>query len=140
MIVAADKVRPSNVQGREARVAGMIEYLRKVVLQAPERGERLHAIFMDSRRTYLGDDRLGQGDVAALTLRMRELFRKALAVEASAIIIAHNHPSGVCRPSKHDIVATQRLAEIAKALDIELLDHLIFTHNAVYSMRAGGNL
>ena len=118
----------------------MIQYLRSVVLQAPERAERFHAIFVDAERRYLGDAAMGQGDLGALTLRMRELFGRALSVGARAIIIAHNHPSGDCRPSQNDIAATKRLSSIGEALDIELLDHLIFTSQSVYSMRAGGKL
>ena len=140
MNTSLDRSRSLGVQARNTRLTSMIEYLRRVVLQAPERGERFHAIFMDAERRYLGDEPMGRGSLVGLKLRMRELFGRALAVEASAMIIAHNHPSGICRPSQIDIEATRRLAEIAKALDIELLDHLIFTHNAVYSMRAGGNL
>jgi DNA repair protein RadC len=129
------KVDPS-----EARLSAMIEYLRGVVLQAPERGERFHAVFVDANRRYLYDGSMGVGEVSALTVRMREIFGRAIAVGAAAIIVAHNHPSGDCRPSATDISATRRLASIGAALDIELLDHLIFTHQSVYSMRAGGVL
>lgn len=124
----------------EAQLSAMIEYLRSVVLQAPERGERFHAIFVDANRRYLSDGSMGVGEMSALSLRMRDIFGRALAEGARAIIIAHNHPSGDCRPSAHDISATRRLASIAAALDIELLDHLIFTRQSVYSMRAGGDL
>ncbi len=140
MILAPVRTKARVNNTREAQLAAMIEYVRGVVLESPTRGERFHAIFVDSRRAYLGDEAMGHGAASALTLRMRDFFTKALSVGASAIIIAHNHPSGDCRPSKLDIDATLRLAEVARALDIELLDHLIFTHNAVYSMRAGGNL
>lgn len=126
--------------GREAQLAAMIAYLRTVILRAPFDEERLHAIFVDQRRFFLGDAGLGSGGASALSLRMRELFSKALYYQATGIIIAHNHPSGHCRPSPQDIEATRRLSEVARALDIELLDHLIMTEAAVYSMRAGGDL
>ena len=140
MIVTPIRDRSVFSESRETQLTATIEYLRSVVLSSPERGERFHAIFVDSRRAYLGDEAMGHGAASALTLRMRDFFSRALSVGARAIIIAHNHPSGDCRPSKLDIDATLRLSAIASALDIELLDHLIFTHNAVYSMRAGGNL
>jgi DNA repair protein RadC len=111
-----------------------------MVLASPVGGERFHAVFVDARRGYLYDTAMGHGSAWTLTVRMRELFGKALAAEASGMIVAHNHPSGDCRPSQADIQATSRLNDIAKALDIELLDHLIITESAVYSMRAGGNL
>ena len=140
MIMAPVRARAPAVDNGEARLSAMIEYLRSVVLEAPERGERFHSIFVDAQRRYIGDASMGQGEIGALTLRMRELFGRALSVGANAIIIAHNHPSGDCRPSQNDIAATRRLASIGEALDIELIDHLIFTQRCVYSMRAGGQL
>ena len=117
-----------------------IGFLRKMVIAGGNDMERFHAMFFDARGTYLGDDALGQGRAGGLTVRQRELFEGALAFGASGIVIAHNHPSGVCRPSSQDIEATRRLSTVAQALDIQLLDHLIFTAHSVYSMRAGGNL
>ena len=140
MIETPVRAEETHDEVRESRLAAMIDYLRSVVLTSPAGGERFHAIFVDTRRAYLGDEAMGRGEGSALTLRMRDLFGHALSLGASGIIIAHNHPSGDCRPSQYDIDATKRLATIASALDIELLDHLIFTHTSVYSMRAGGNL
>lgn len=140
MIITPIRAKQRHCDAREARLSAMIEYLRSVVLAGPNHIERFHAIFVSSDRAYLGDEPMGEGRVAALSLRMRDLFGRALSVGATGIIIAHNHPSGNCRPSKIDIDATHRLAAIAMALDIELLDHLIFTTDAVYSMRAGGDL
>lgn len=97
-------------------------------------------MFLDEQRAYLDDAPMGSGCAGSMSVRMREIFGHALAVGASGILVAHNHPSGQCRPSQFDIDATRRLKTVAQALDIELLDHLIFTQDAVYSMRAGGNL
>jgi len=108
-----------------------------MVIAEPFEAERLHVLFVDERRSYLGDSPMGLGGASSLSVRMRELFTKALSLRANGIVVAHNHPSGLCRPSRSDIVSTQRLEKVATALDIELIDHLIFTHGAVYSMRAG---
>ena len=124
----------------EPRNAAMIAYLRDIVLAPPVCYERGHAIFVDTNRGWLGDARCGIGTMSALTLRMRALLGEALRHDAAGIILAHSHPSGHCRPSGCDIAATHRLAEVAGALDIKLVDHLIFTADAVYSMRAGGVL
>jgi DNA repair protein RadC len=115
----------------------IIDFLRAMVITQPFETERLHVLFVDQRRSYLGDSPMGSGGTSSLSLRMREVFTKALSLRAHGIVVAHNHPSGLCRPSRSDIVSTRRLEQVAKALDIELLDHLIFTHGAVYSMRAG---
>lgn len=127
-------------QRRKTQSAAMIDYLRSIILSGPCAHERFHAIFLDEQSAYLADHSLGQGDLTSLKLRMRELFGAALSVGASGIIIAHNHPSGNCRPSWRDIESTKRLKEIAIALDIRLIDHLIITESEAYSMRAGGDL
>lgn len=131
----ADHARPTT----HAQWA-MVNYLRQAVLAPPAIHERGHAIFVDAQRTWLGDAAFGIGGMATLSLRMRELFGEALRLRANGIILAHNHPSGQCRPSGCDIAATQRLQHVAHALDITLIDHLICTADAVYSMRAGGVL
>ncbi|MEO0463141.1 MAG: JAB domain-containing protein [Pseudomonadota bacterium] len=115
----------------------LVDELGRMVLEPGGNTEQFCAAFLDHNRSVLGRVQLGLGCEGALTFRMRQLFESALSRGASAIIMAHNHPSGDCRPSKQDIDATERIAWIARALDIELLDHLIFTETAVYSLRAG---
>lgn len=122
---------------RSHRDHAMIDFLRAMVIAKPFEAERFHALFVDEKRSYLGDAPLGLGGSGQLSLRMRDLFSKALCLNADGILIAHNHPSGQCRPSRSDIMSTRRLETVATALDIELVDHLIFTKDAVYSMRAG---
>jgi DNA repair protein RadC len=117
-----------------------IGYLRKVVLMPPALHERGHAIFVDAHRACVGEAAFGMGNLSNLTLRMRELFADALRHNAAGMILAHNHPSGQCRPSEGDIIATRRLQEVGRALEITVIDHLIFTPEAIYSMRAGGLL
>ena len=124
----------------DQRAGAMIAYLRGVVLAPPVTHERGHAIFVDAGGVWLGDAPCGIGTMSALSLRMRGLLGDALRHDAAGIILAHSHPSGHCRPSGCDIAATRRLAEVSKALDIALIDHLIFTTDAIYSMRAGGLL
>ena len=122
----------------EQRAAAMIAYLRSVVLAPPTQYERGHAIFLNHESGWLGDAPCGIGTLTTLAIRMRGLMGEALRHDAAGIILAHSHPSGHCRPSGCDIAATRRLAEIAMALEIRLVDHLIFTPDAVFSMRAGG--
>lgn len=128
------------VMTQEQRTSAMIAYLRSVVLAPPATHERGHAIFVDANSAWLGDAPFGLGSMNALAGRMRALLGEALRHDATGIILAHSHPSGQCRPSACDIAATRRLSAVARALDIALIDHLIFTASAVYSMRAGGLL
>ena len=140
MVMAALQNRPEAYAPQHDRLSALVAYLGKIVLAAGGRHERAHVIFVDGCRSFLGDSGIGTGSLGALSLRMREVFGEALRLGARGMILAHNHPSGDCHPSRSDIAATHRLAEIARALDIELIDHLIFTTDAVYSMRAGGLL
>ena len=111
-------------------------YLRTRIGGAAE--ERLHAIFADNRRGYLADEPVVMGSASRIEARARPLVERALALGAGGILLAHNHPSGRCRPSAEDIGGTLRLAEIAEALELTLIDHLIVTRTRVYSMRLGG--
>lgn len=135
-------MRPSTPERLEPqtddRQHATISFLRSILLAPPQRHERGHVIFFDAQRTWLGDTAFGLGDLGSLSLRMRSLFGEALRLGASGMILAHTHPSGQCRPSGCDIAATRRLQDVGRALDIALIDHLIFTTEAVYSMRAGG--
>ncbi|MEO0057302.1 MAG: hypothetical protein RIT17_752 [Pseudomonadota bacterium] len=140
MVIGALQLRPAAIAQPEARLGTLVAYLRAAVLPSAIRHERCHAVFVDPQRRFLGDTSVGLGNFSALSLRMRDVFAEALRLGASGMILAHNHPSGECRPSDNDIAATRRLAEVALALDVALIDHLIFTHKAVYSMRAGGLL
>ncbi len=130
------EARPS----QEQRTAAMIAYLRSLVLAPPAQIERGHAIFVDRHSAWLGDAPCGIGTMSTLVIGMRALLGDALRHDAAGIILAHNHPSGHCQPSGCDIATTRRLAEVARALDITLIDHLIFAADQVYSMRAGGLL
>lgn len=107
---------------------------------AAEATERLHVIYCDRSRGYLADETLASGDSRQIEARVRPVIERALALGAHGFLLAHNHPSGICRPSPQDISGTRRLQGIAEALELTLVDHLIVTRRAVYSMRAGGCL
>ena len=123
-----------------ARLNAMLLYLRDRFFDSDNAVEHLHAIFLDADRGFLADRRIGSGGRAGMALRMRALFAAALQLGSRSMIVVHNHPSGDCRPSSSDIAATKRMAAVAAALDIELLDHLIITPDRAYSMRAGSAL
>jgi len=69
-----------------------------------------------------------------------DIFRKAVLIKASGLILAHNHPSGDQRPSSSDRAVTRKMALRGEALDIVLIDHLVFNCEPVYSMRQHGYL
>jgi DNA repair protein RadC len=131
---------PPSAAVPEARLMALIRYLRSVVLAPDGLHERCHVLFLDAAGCHIGEASVGHGGLSSLSVRMREIFGGALRLNARGMILAHSHPSGLCQPSSRDIVATRRLGDVARALDIALVDHLIFTTAAVYSMRAGGLL
>lgn len=112
------------------------QYLRARL--APSGAEQLHVIYCDSAHGYLADETLASGDARRIEARARPVIERALALGAAGFLLAHNHPSGVCRPSADDILSTRRLDAIAEALELRLVDHLIVTRRSIYSMRAGG--
>jgi len=80
---------------------------------------------LDTRHRVIAASVISIGTAANTFLAPREIYRDALAFGASAIIVAHNHPSGDATPSDDDRRITQRLAEAGELLGVELLDHLV---------------
>jgi len=113
-------------------------YLRQSL--ATSNVERLHVVYCDGGRGYLADETVATGGPTRIEARARPVIERALALGAAGFLLAHNHPSQVCRPSVQDIAGTRRLAEIAATIELELIDHLIVTRRSVFSMRAGGCL
>ena len=90
--------------------------------------ETLMAIFLDSRRRLI-EYKLYYGTVDHTAIYAREVLEQALLCHACSVILAHNHPSGVCSPSRDDIRLTAEMRETLKRLGIILLDHLIVTRS-----------
>ena len=114
------------------------DYLRARLVHCPE--EVLIAVFLDAECRFICDEPVGQGGMSSLTMSGRPLFRRAMELNATALILAHNHPSGNARPSDSDVKATRRLASVARAMEIHLLDHLVVGRRQISSMRLAGLL
>ena len=80
------------------------------------------------------------GTLTGTLVHPREIFRRAIINAVSSVIIGHNHPSGNRQPSREDIAVTQKLREAGKIIEIELTDHIIFTHEEFYSFANEGIL
>lgn len=128
---------PRFFESRGAHIERLVGHLRSALLTGCDQLERGHVVFIDSARRYLGDAAIGAGNHAHLVIQPREVLAAGFKLGASGMILAHNHPSGECRPSEVDIIATKRLAWLGEMVDLLLLDHLIITASQVYSMRAG---
>ena len=80
--------------------------------------------------------KISQGGVQATVVDNRLIFKRALELLASRILIAHNHPSGSAEPSKADIALTNRIRSAAELFEIQLIDHIIITANDSYSFKS----
>ncbi len=97
-------------------------------------------LYLDNRHRVLRFDELFRGTIDGTSVYPREVVKEALAVNAAAIIIAHNHPSGVAEPSQADERITKRLKSALDLVDIRLLDHLIVGDGEPVSLAARGLL
>ena len=97
-------------------------------------------LFLDNRHRVLCFETLFRGTIDGTSVYPREVVKEALAVNAAAIILAHNHPSGVAEPSQADERITKRLKSALELVDIRLLDHLIIGDGSSTSMASRGIL
>lgn len=104
------------------------------------RDEELHALFLDRRRQALAQRMLTRGTDGFTVVDPRQVFRPAVAMGASAVILAHNHPSGDPSPSAQDRDVTRRVASAGRILGVQLLDHLVITDDRWVSMAEQGEL
>ncbi len=102
--------------------------------------EEFHVIFLDKQNQIIADEIMGRGTVDHTPVYTREVLKRALALDATALIIAHNHPSGDPSPSKADIEMTIKLRDQARGFNILLHDHLIVARGEVLSFKAQGLL
>jgi len=108
-----------------------------VALQHDPR-EQGRVLYLDKKNQLILDEVLNRGTVDHAPVYPREVVRRALEVSASAIILVHNHPSGDPTPSRADIQMTKLIVEAARALNVEVHDHLIVGREGVSSFRQLG--
>ena len=100
--------------------------------------EEFHLLFLDRKNALIADERQQQGTVDHTPVYPREVVKRALALNASAIIMVHNHPSGDPTPSRADIEMTKQVREAAKAVGIALHDHLVIGRGKHASFKSLG--
>ena len=87
--------------------------------------ETLQVILLNTRKRMIGLKRISQGTLDTILVHPREVFRAAIAANAAALILVHNHPSGIADPSEADIKVTRDLMRAGQLLKIEVIDHVI---------------
>lgn len=147
---------------KSAQLVAMIELTRRHLFESVKRGAPLESpidtqrylqstlrdkpnevfacLFLDSRHRVIAFEELFQGTIDGATVYPRVVAERALKLRAAALIVAHNHPSGIGEPSMADQAITRRLKEALDLLDIRLLDHFVVGEGLPVSMAARGML
>lgn len=134
-----------------ARRALVAELARQPVFDAPDavrqylRLQLAHlahevfaVLFLDHQHRLLAMEELFRGTLSQTSVYPREVVKRALALNAGAVILAHNHPSGLAEPSRADEVLTQSLKSALALVDVRVLDHLVVGHHDVVSFAERG--
>ena len=103
-----------------------------------EVNEQFRVLFLDSKNRLIADEVQQRGTVNHTPVYPREIVKRALELSSTAIILVHNHPSGDPTPSSADIKMTKEIVEAAKALKVEVHDHLVIGRGAPASFRSLG--
>jgi DNA repair protein RadC len=112
------------------------DYLRAELMN--EKHEVFAVIFLDTRHRVIEFERLFTGTIDGATVYPRVIAERALHHQAGAVILAHNHPSGVAEPSLADQAITRRIKEALALLDVRTLDHFVIGDGVPVSMAERG--
>lgn len=102
------------------------------------KNEIVYMVCLDAKCKVLACKQLGEGSVNSAGVPIRRIVDVALKVNASTVILAHNHPGGVATPSNDDVYTTMRVAQALSNVDVILLDHLVFADGDYVSMVESG--
>jgi DNA repair protein RadC len=112
----------------------MLDYLRSVMAFEPR--EQFRILFLDKRNNLIGDELQSTGTVDHVPVYPREVARRAIEMNATAIILTHNHPSGDPTPSRADVEMTKACADALRPLGIAVHDHIIIGRDGHSSLKA----
>lgn len=112
------------------------EFLQSQLME--EEREIFLVIFLDAQHRVITHSRLFAGTLSHVEVHPREIIREAIKLNASAVILAHNHPSGCAEPSKADKLITERVVKCCQFMDIRVLDHLVIGRGEYVSFAERG--
>ena len=137
IMLAMNMLSSRHHRGRPIRSpADTQAYLRLKL--ADVKTERFGCLFLDNRHRILGMRELFQGTIDGTSVYPRVVVQEALEVNAAAVILYHNHPSGVAEPSQADEMITRRLKSALELVDIRVLDHFVVASSDCVSLAARG--
>ncbi len=96
------------------------------------------AVFLDAQNRVLADEELFRGTLTQTSVYPREVVKRALHYNAAAVILAHNHPSGIAEPSRSDEALTQALKQALALVDVKVLDHFVIGAESAISFAERG--
>ncbi|HCY54452.1 MAG TPA: hypothetical protein DF715_02610 [Oceanicaulis sp.] len=134
----ATRIAREQVSGRAviSSWSALLDYVRTALQNAST--EEFRVLFLDKKNRLLADEFQARGTVDHAPVYPREIIKRAIALDASAIILVHNHPSGDPTPSHADIDMTRQVIEIGKPLSIVVHDHLVVGRDKVASFKQLG--
>jgi len=111
---------------------GAREYFFLTLAEKPS--EAFCVAFLDNRHRAIECREMFQGTIDGASVHPREVVRAAIELNAAAVILAHNHPSGLPEPSRADITLTKRLTEALALIDVRVLDHFVIGNKCADSV------
>ncbi len=135
---AAQRLAQARVIGKEALTSwsALMTYCK--TRMAHQGVEEFRLLFLDRKNVLIADELQAKGDVSGVSVYPREVAKRALALDASALVMAHNHPSGDPTPSQADIRMTKEVAAALQAVGVVLHDHVVIGKERDASFRALG--
>lgn len=118
----------------------VVDVARDFLRLEEESEEYLYMIGLNTKNRVLGVFEVSHGTANASIVGTREIFQKALLLNAVSIILMHNHPSGDSKPSREDIDVTKKASEAGKIVGVEVLDHIIIGDKQYSSLKEKGYL
>ncbi len=118
----------------------LTDYL--ALMNVDERVEVFRVLFLDTKNRLICDETMSRGTIDQTSVYVREVMRRALELDASALILCHDHPSGDPTPSNSDIIETKKIQDACNVLGLTLHDHVIVAfgrESDAYSMKSKGD-
>jgi DNA repair protein RadC len=132
------KAKPAD-RPKVSNSSDVVEVFRAIYdVNKIEHREMMYALYLNRANTVLGVLLISEGGTAATICDPKIVFQGALKLNASGVILSHNHPSGNLTPSQADIQLTNRLTNGGKIMDVQILDHVILTADSYYSFADNG--
>jgi len=134
----ASMVKESS-KGQTVSNSGEVYNILKPIFEAQDDVEAIYGIFLDAKNHIIAIEKLSSGSITGSTVYPREIVKKVLGHKATAILLAHNHPSGDTSPSREDKDITARVGLVLHVMGVVIHDHIIIG-NGYHSMADTGCL